>query len=329
MMRKILFFVSISVLLWPALVPAQYAPPAGQPGSTAIHKDSAVFVAWATDCHVSRGYQNIADTSLGLATVGDSSAATGQAGSNGVVSLGDGGTATLTFDYPLVNGTGWDFAVFENGFGDFLELAFVEVSSDGELFFRFPAHSLTDTSGQTDGFGGTDATKINNLAGKYTVLYGTPFDLEEMKNLPGLDVNRITHVRIIDVVGSLQKEYAAFDTAGNKINDPWPTPFDAGGFDLDAVGILWNQANSLQDAMQPTTLKIFPNPGSQLISLEWPLDQGLATINVRTIHGKCIETLMFTGQSGVSLDVSKWPQGCYSITITNGKITAHETFIKL
>ena len=58
--------------------------------------------------------------------------------------------ATVTFASPIYNGEGPDFAVFENGFDiddeydptgvlHFLELAFVEVSSDGENFFRFPA----------------------------------------------------------------------------------------------------------------------------------------------------------------------------------------------
>ncbi len=320
----------MGAMLWPVLVPAQYAPPAGQPGTTAIYKDSSVFVAWASQCQVVRGYQNIADPTLGLTAVGDSSAALGAAGLNGVVSLGDGGSATLTFDHPLVNGPGWDFAVFENGFGNFLELAFVEVSSDGETFHRFPAHSLTDSSVQTDGFGGTDATKINNLAGKYSVLYGTPFDLEEMKSLPGLDLNRITQVRIVDVVGSLDKEYARYDTAGNKINDPWPTPFDAGGFDLDAVGVIWNQLNALPEASTDKGIKVFPNPVSGLLTVAWTGLTGRIRINIRTLHGQqMLDINTETASSSLQVDAGNWPQGCYFITIINGTNTAHETFIKI
>ena len=51
---------------------AQFAPPQGQPGSTAMFKDSAAFVAWATSCKVVRGLQDISNTSLGFTTVGDS-----------------------------------------------------------------------------------------------------------------------------------------------------------------------------------------------------------------------------------------------------------------
>ncbi|NIA17499.1 MAG: hypothetical protein GWO86_04040, partial [Planctomycetes bacterium] len=113
-----------------------------------------------------------------------------------------------------------------------------------------------------------------------------------------LDVNSITHVRIIDVVGYVEpadfygdgivnftdynifagayqsdiyddnwnqdcdisnptddfvgiadfqvfvekwfdeNDYSSCDINGHQINDPWPTPFDSGGFDLDAVGII-------------------------------------------------------------------------------------------
>ena len=55
---------------------------------------------------------------------------------------------------------------------------------------------------------------------------------------PGLDIQRITHVKVIDVVGSIDPDYASHDSHGNKVNDPWPTPFHTGGFDLDAIGVI-------------------------------------------------------------------------------------------
>lgn len=126
-------------------VKAQYAPPVGQLGSTAIHKDSITIIAWATQCTAVLGWQNIADHSLGKTTTGTSSSAIGIA-DNDVISLGDGGTAILQFAQAITNGPGPDFAIFENSFDNFfLELAFVEVSSDGQNYFRFPAHSLTQT----------------------------------------------------------------------------------------------------------------------------------------------------------------------------------------
>lgn len=222
---------------------AQFPPPAGQPGSTAIFADSSIFIGWATGCTTHRGFIQISDTNKvyngdNRASYGDDSSALGKADNN-PVSLGDGGYAILTFDKPLADGPGYDFAVFENGLNDtFLELAFVEVSSDGVNYFRFPAISNTQSKLQVSTFGTIDAAKIDNLAGKYRVLYGTPFDLEVMSGIPGLDINKVTHVKVVDVVGCIQSAYATHDSKGNIVNDPWPTPFNTGGFDLDAVGVL-------------------------------------------------------------------------------------------
>jgi len=86
-----------------------------------------------------------------------------------VVSLGDGGKITMTFTPPITNGAGDDFVVFENGFpsGGYLyaELAFVEVSTDGYVFARFPSVSLTPAPIIGDNI--LDPTNVHNLAGKH------------------------------------------------------------------------------------------------------------------------------------------------------------------
>ena len=109
------------------------------------------FVFWASAAEIVRGPADIVEFNEEdpyFPTYGDGSSATGPAdattGDEGnpfpVVSLGDGGSATLTFAQPLADVPGPDFAVFENAFnGAFLELAHVEVSSDGVNFFRFPS----------------------------------------------------------------------------------------------------------------------------------------------------------------------------------------------
>lgn len=260
-----------------------YAPAAGISGTSAMHKDSAAFVAWANQCSIERGFQDIAHPNLGLATVGDSSSAIGPPNLNGVVSLGDGGEAILSFPGVMFDGPGNDFAIFENGFsnvngGDFLELAFVEVSSDGVSFFRFPAHSLTDTTQAVGSFGSIDPTQINNLAGKYLVNYGTPFDLNELSGINGLDLQHITHIKIIDVVGSLNQNYATKDTADRPINDPYPTAFPQSGFDLNAVGIAHIKSVGLRETIKHTKLNVYPNPvrdqlfiDKQLIGAQWKI----------------------------------------------------------
>lgn len=258
----------IGCLLWVVgmlTVQAQFAPRAGEPGSTAIHRDSLIITAWAKAAVLHRGPQQCGLPSLGHATTGTAESAIGPAGENGVVSLGDGGSIVLEFDPPIRNGSGFDFAVFENGFLyqdslDFLELAFVEVSSDGVHFFRFPAVSLTQTLQQVDTFDGLDTRKIHNLAGKYTFGYGTPFDLSELPDTQLLDKAYIRYVRVVDVVGSLADSCGSEDAQGNRINDPWPTPFPQSGFDLDAIGVIHSEYPLAMDNGSEPALALSPNP---------------------------------------------------------------------
>lgn len=207
--------------------------------------NSPMIVGWATGVSkLTRGPQNISSPGT-FASVGTEASALGPPTGSDVVSLGDGGQITLTFGTPIGNGSGADFAVFENGFLSgspglaYLELGFVEVSSDGTNFFRFAAVSQTPTGTQVGGFGPIDATNLNNLAGKHTSGNGTPFDLAELSGVsPLLDVNKVTAVRIIDVVGSVTPGVGTTDSMGNIVNDPFTTPFASGGFDLDAVAVI-------------------------------------------------------------------------------------------
>ena len=232
-----------------------YAPRSGTPGTTAIPADSPRFVGFATGvASATRGPQNITDPASPIATFGAPADALGapagspdavNGGAAGVVSLGDGGRIALTFAAPITDGPGPDFAVFENGLPlagsatrDFLELAFVEVSTDGLTFARFPAVSLTPTGTQIGTFGTLDASDVNGLAGKDLTGFGTPFDLSDLPATAGVDPLRITQVRLVDVVGSIDPLYATLDSLGNAVNDPFTTPFPTGGFDLDAVGVL-------------------------------------------------------------------------------------------
>jgi hypothetical protein len=274
---------------------AQFAPQVGRQGTTAMHKDSSAFVNWAQTCKVTRGYQNVANPALGYPTVGDSSMAIGKAGTNGVVSLGDGGMAVLSFYPPVENGNGYDFAVFENGFQfiadsgyAFLEFAFVEVSSDGQYFVRFPAVSNIDTSVQCDPYGISDASKVDQLAGKYVFPYGTPFDLELLKDTPGLDVNRITHIRLVDVVGSIDAPYAQRDSRGVIINDPWPTDFPNCGFDVDAIGVIHQNAPNGEDAASAPALMMYPNSAavSDVVHLRLPHPHAPARVQVYNLQGQ-------------------------------------------
>ncbi len=227
------------------------APTAESPGSTAIHMSSNSILAWA-DGYLDVQYGTDVDTAW---MTPEKALGPAEGTSFEIVSLGRGGQITLTFPNGIGDRPGADFAVFENAIDDdFLELAHVEVSSDGTNFVRFPNYSYT--AANVLSFGSVNTRLIYGLAGKYRQGYGTPFDLNELRiaynaqlagntdfssifatsltnNFPLLDLNHITRVRFVDIVG----DGSAREAAGFVIYDPYPTTGSA-GFDLDAVGVL-------------------------------------------------------------------------------------------
>jgi len=191
------------------------------------------------------------------------------------------GQVTLLFGEPIRNGRGYDFAVFENGLLSefttpagsaagqmFAELAYVEVSSNGVDFVRFPAVSLT--SEPAGMFGTIEVGNVYNLAGKhpnsYSICTGTPFDLREIADDPDVvsglvDINDIKYVRIVDIPGSGDfydeavahidpNTWPGWDYYANNhpIYDAWDTSlvplYPSGGFDLEAIGVLKEQEYS-------------------------------------------------------------------------------------
>lgn len=241
-MKLFLRFIVATGLVGPVFA-GPFPPAAGALGSDAIVASDSRFTLWATAATVDRGPTEIDFPGSALASYGSETDAIGPADADPnspypVVSLGDGGTATLEFSQPFGDVPGPDFAVFENGFSaSFLELAHVEVSSDGVNFFHFPSVSLTPASTNIGEGGAVDPTNIRNLAGKYLAGFGTPFDLAELRLAsPLLDTQRITHVRVRDAVGTNDPAFASLDATGLIVIDPYPTPYFSCGFDLDAVG---------------------------------------------------------------------------------------------
>ena len=245
---------------------------AGTEGSTAIAANSTAIVAWATGVELTRGPQNITNPDGPRAGFGGDTNAIGMATMDNTmdaVSLGDGGSALVTFARPIRNGEGFDFAVYENAFGDgSLELAFVEVSTDGQRFVRFPATCLTQSETQLGNAGQSDPTNLNNLAGKYRIGFGTPFDLEELSDSTGINIDSIVYVRIVDVVGSIDPQYGTYDAFGHIINDPWPTPFESSGFDLTGVAVMHERTDVEGiDNVAAAIKSVWPNPTSDYVNV--------------------------------------------------------------
>ncbi len=216
-----------------------FPPPPGAPGSTAVAMDAPDLAGWADGWVEPVAYGEEVDEQWRTPE-----RATGPAvgGAFDVVSLGRGGEITLTFDAPLADRRGFDFAVFENGTSDgFLDLAFVAVSSDGETFVRFDSAYLGDTP--VDRFGTFDTRVVGGLAGKYRQGFGHPFDLYALANAPEVlsgvvDLLHIRYVKLVDVIGDGRLE----DSFGHPIYDPFPT-YESAGFDLDAVGGIVNRSD--------------------------------------------------------------------------------------
>jgi hypothetical protein len=127
--------------------------------------------------------------------------------------------------------------VFENAANPgFLDLGFVEVSSDGATFARFDTAYLGETP--VDAFGTHDTTLMGGLAGKYHQGYGGPFDLNTLANKPEVldgrvDLLDIRYIKIVDIPG----DGSVLDSFAHPIFDPYPCVQSA-GFDLDAVGVM-------------------------------------------------------------------------------------------
>lgn len=239
----------LAAVLCDTALAGPFAPAAGQSGSTAVSKNSASIAGWAT------GVQDyLPGAGVDAAwTIPTQALGPAEGTSLDIVSLGDKGRITLTFGGTIFNGPGWDFAIFENSFSNnFLELAFVEVSSNGTSFVRFPAFSLTPSA--VGAFGSIDPTNIDGLAGKYRQGFGTPFDLDLFANvdIPGFDVDAISHIRLVDIKGdgSELDNWPADFGGPNPIYDPFPTSGSV-GFDLDAVGVRYLNATAQPVPLPP------------------------------------------------------------------------------
>ncbi len=329
-MQKLLIVVIIMLLNHPIM--AQFPPPAGEPGTTAMFKDSTAFRAWASGCTVEIGYINFVDTTV---TYGGSNRAdfglpeyATDTADNLVITLGDRGIATLTLPAPMYDSAGPDFAVFENSFGEgFLELAYVEVSSDGQHFVRFPAISLTAEFPQVPTFGKLDATKIHNFAGKYRVFYGTPFDLSDIKDSSGIELNAVTHIRILDVGGCIDPGYQSFDSEGHIVNDPWPTPFHTCGFDLDAIGIIHIESQAIFNQNNAVPIRVFPNPVHHKLNIRSE-SFSIIRLTLKDIFGKLYLT-DHPIQKMAEIDMSDYPGGIYfAIFTTQDGTTSVRKIIK-
>jgi hypothetical protein len=205
-------------------------------------------------------------------------------GSLHVLTLGEGGSVTLGFDVAIVDGPGADFTTFENGFvfgagSVFSEVAFVEVSTDGVSFARFPskyAGSGTNMGAQRALCGGMPvvANALTNTVSAFdpSVSGGEAFDLADLANEPSViagDVllSDVHFVRLVDCA------------AGS--TDAFGTPLAAaGGADIDAVAVINSDVNAR--ANEPTC-ELFLDAQNR-VNLVLGDPNGVFDIDFSTLH---------------------------------------------
>ncbi len=238
---SLVIFLLVAFAALPAVTLAQFSD-SGQVNNE-YDRGSGALVGWATEVVASqRGFQDYQQQDLGYASYGQENDCLGPDGSP--FSLGDGGFVTFAFGREIANGSGDDFVVFENGFaweGVYMELGFVEVSSDGFSFSRLPA--LCRRSTQPGPWDTSDPADFYNLAGNF--VGGTGFDLQDLVTardpnvMAGLvDLDHILFVRVVDVVGDISGPGATHDYLGRPVADPYPTPGETGGMDITGVAVI-------------------------------------------------------------------------------------------
>ena len=128
-------------------------------------------------------------------------------------------------------------------------------------------------------------------------------------------------MRIVDEVGCIQDEYPTNDSHGNKVNDPWNTPFASSGFDLDGVGVIHQLATGVDELFAAQlNMQLFPNPAQQQTRLRFSLnatDRVRLTITDatgRTVH-TTVDAARMAGTHDLPLDLSDLRVGLYFVTI--------------
>jgi hypothetical protein len=183
------------------------------------------------------------------------------AGSLDTASIGVGGSITLEFAVNCANGPGTDLLVCENPFlvgggpTAFAEVCFVEVSSDGQIFARFPTR-YTGPVGPFLPTAGALPAWYSGLAGARPVLANPPlgpdpldvvhaggdaFDFSELLDHPAVlsgdvSVDAIQWVRLVDI-----ETGTVLDDQGVAI---WDCGIDStSATDIDAIVAVNNDVN--------------------------------------------------------------------------------------
>jgi hypothetical protein len=107
--------------------------------------------------------------------------------------------------------------------------------------------------------------------------------------------------------------YPTLDSQGHIVNDPWPTAFKSSGFDLDAVGVIYDLAHFAVSENESNVVAVYPNPvkGQLFVKAE-----NLQSVEVFNLVGQKV-----LASEDASIDMVNLSQGIYFVRVTaDGKV---------
>ena len=113
-------------------------------------------------------------------------------------------------------------------------------------------------------------------------------------------------------MGSINSSIGSVDSDGNIINDPFPTEFESGGFDLDAVGVINENKFVGLHHLPILNLNIYPNPAQ----LEFKINNTqTGLIEIISLNG----TVLYSNQlePNETIDLTKFKSGVYIVKFSN------------
>ena len=152
-----------------------------------------------------------------------------------VVSIGRNGYVSLGFNPLIVNGPGYDFIVFENvlrtASGDFGEWMRVEVSKDGNTWYKFPYDTVSG-----EGMAGRKVTKDGSASTfkDTSICGGDAFDL----SVVGLDTMK--YIRLYDATNYQAAMGCSICTSA----------------DLDAIAAVWQVGDAIPNRIPVRTMPL-------------------------------------------------------------------------
>jgi hypothetical protein len=122
-------------------------------------------------------------------------------------------------------------------------------------------------------------------------------------------------VRVIDVVGTISTGFST-DSQGHKINDPYPTVFPSGGFDLDAIAVINENTFLGHKENDIISYNIYPNPSKGITNINTNSD---CTVDIITINGQLINH--YTLFKNEEIQLTNLKNGLYLIYFNTGEKT--------